>query len=63
MMTRLNATQISDRYKEEDETAPVILVISIIGAMLAMASIIAFLSALESCPATRKNACESRWPA
>jgi uncharacterized membrane protein len=47
LMTKLNAEQISDRYKEEDETAPVILVISIIGAVLAVASIVAFMSELE----------------
>jgi uncharacterized membrane protein len=46
LMTRLNATQIIEHYKEEDETAPVILVISVMGALLAIGSIVAFLAAL-----------------
>lgn len=54
LMTKLNATQISEKYKDEDETAPVILVISIVGAILAMASIIAFLSALDHIGQTEK---------
>jgi uncharacterized membrane protein len=43
-MTALSATQFCERYKEEDETAPVILIIGILGAVLAVASIVAFLS-------------------
>ncbi len=54
LMTRLNAMQISDRYKEEDETAPVILIISILGAILAVVSIVAFLSELEHASRTEK---------
>ena len=48
LMTSLSAVQLSERYKEEDETAPVILIISIAGAILAMASIVAFLSSLSN---------------
>jgi uncharacterized membrane protein len=47
LMTGLNAQQIGDRYKEEDETAPVILCISVVGAILAVVSIVAFLSMLH----------------
>ncbi len=55
LMTKLSATQISERYKEEDETAPVILIISVIGAILAVASIVAFLSELEHADRTEKS--------
>jgi uncharacterized membrane protein len=47
LMFGLNAKQISKRYEPEDEAAPVILVISIIGAILAMASIVAYLSTMD----------------
>jgi uncharacterized membrane protein len=47
LMTGLNARQICEHYKEEDETAPVILIISVTGAILAVAAIIAFLSTLN----------------
>ena len=53
-MTKLDSTQICEHYKEEDETAPVILLISIIGAMLAFASIVAFLSTLGEITGTEK---------
>ncbi len=44
LMTSLSPTQISERYQDEDETAPVILIISVVAAMLAMVSIVAFLA-------------------
>src|SRR5690349_14584576 len=40
-LTAMSATQISERYREEDPTAPVILVVSVIAAILAMVSIVA----------------------
>ncbi len=46
-MAGLNATEVSDHYKEEDEAAPVILIISIIAAIFAVASIVAYLSGLD----------------
>lgn len=46
-MTGLSAEQISDRYQDEDPTAPVILIISVIAAMLSMVSIVAFLSMVD----------------
>lgn len=47
LMTSLSAAQISERYQEEDETAPVILIISVIAAILAMVSIVAFLTMFD----------------
>ncbi len=54
MMLRMNATQLSKKYEEEDEAAALILVISIVGAILAMASIIAFLSGLDEVSRSEK---------
>jgi len=48
LMFSLNAIQLCKKYQEEDETAPLILVISIVSAVLAMASIVMFLSGLGS---------------
>lgn len=47
LMTTLNASQMSDKYREEDEAAPVILVISVIAAVLAVASIVAYLADVD----------------
>jgi uncharacterized membrane protein len=47
LMFSLNAEQLIKKYEEEDEAAPLILVISIVGAILTMASIVAFLSGLR----------------
>ena len=41
-MTSLSAEQLSERYRDEDQTAPVILIISIIASISAMSSIVAF---------------------
>ncbi|MFC4311246.1 DUF1345 domain-containing protein [Steroidobacter flavus] len=54
-MTRLSAAQISERYQEEDETAPVILIISVLAALLAMVSIVAFLSMIDQVSPTEKS--------
>jgi uncharacterized membrane protein len=48
LMFSLNPMQLTKKYQDEDEAAPVILVISIVGAVLAMASIVVFLSGLGS---------------
>ncbi len=53
-MTRLSACDMSERYKDEDEAAPVILIISIIGAILAVVGIVAFLSSLDHESSTEK---------
>jgi uncharacterized membrane protein len=55
LMTGLSAEQIGDRYKEEDETAPVILCISIMGAILAIVSIVAFFSMLGHVSRTERS--------
>jgi uncharacterized membrane protein len=47
LMFSLDAAQLTKKYQEEDEAAPLILVVSIVGAILAMASIVAFLSGLR----------------
>lgn len=55
LMTGLNATQISERYRDEDPTAPAILIISVMATILAMASIVAFLSMLDQLSQTEKS--------
>jgi uncharacterized membrane protein len=54
-MTRLSACELSERYKAEDETAPVILIISILGAILAVVSIVALFSSLDHASSTEKG--------
>jgi uncharacterized membrane protein len=46
-MTHLNARQICLKFIEEDETAPVILVICILAALLSLVAIVALLSTLK----------------
>jgi uncharacterized membrane protein len=55
LLTGLNAEQIGQRYQEEDPSAPVILIISIAAAILAMVSIVAFLSILDQLSDTEKS--------
>jgi uncharacterized membrane protein len=55
LMTGLSAVQISDRYQDEDPTAPVILIISVMAAILAMVSIVAFLSMLDQLSQAEKS--------
>jgi uncharacterized membrane protein len=55
LMTGLSAAQISERYQDEDETAPVILVISVVAAILAMVSIGAYLSILDQLSETERS--------
>jgi uncharacterized membrane protein len=54
LMVSLDAKQISKRYEPEDEAAPVILVVGIVGAILAMASIVMYLSTLDMVPPSHK---------
>jgi uncharacterized membrane protein len=54
LMVSLDAKQISKRYEPEDEAAPVILVVGIVGAILAMASIMMYLSTLDAVPPSHK---------
>ena len=55
LMAGLNAVQINDHYREEDEAAPVILVISILASILTVASIVAYLSTLDEVSGTVKS--------
>ena len=55
LMTSMSAAQISKRYQDEDETAPVILIISILAAILAMVSIVAFLAMLDQVSQTERS--------
>jgi uncharacterized membrane protein len=55
LMTSLSAAQISERYQDEDETAPVILVISVMAAIVAMISIFAFLAILDQVSEAEKS--------
>lgn len=55
LMSGLSAAQISERYQEEDPTAPVILIVSVIAAILAMVSIVAFLSMLDKPGQTERS--------
>jgi uncharacterized membrane protein len=54
LMFRLDSKQLLKKYEEEDEAAVVILAISIIGAILTMASILAFLSSLDGIGTSEK---------
>jgi uncharacterized membrane protein len=47
LMFGLNSEQLTKKYEDEDEAAVLILTISIVGAVLAMASIVAFLSGMD----------------
>lgn len=55
LMMGLSAPQLSERYQDEDPTAPVILIVSVIAALLAMVSIVAFLSMLDQLGETEKS--------
>ena len=54
MMFSMNASQMSEKFEEEDEAAALILVIGIVGAIMAMASIVAFLSGLNEIAPSEK---------
>lgn len=56
LVTRANAEQLETRYREDDPTAPVILVIVIIAAILSVAAIVAFLTTLKQVDASQKAA-------
>jgi uncharacterized membrane protein len=54
LMANMDAKQISKKYEPEDQAAPIILIISIVGAIVAMASIVAVLSGLEGVSTSEK---------
>lgn len=55
-MRRLSAKQICDKYIEEDETAPIILVVVIFAAVLSLAAIVALLSTIKEFNGVDKTA-------
>lgn len=56
LLARMNSAQLRDRYKEDDPTAPVILVVVIVAAILSVASIVAFLTTLKGVAPSQKAA-------
>lgn len=52
----LTPGQLRDRYRADDPSAPVILLVVVAGAVLSVAAIVAFLSTLKSVPPTDKAA-------
>jgi uncharacterized membrane protein len=56
LLPRQSATQLRDHYKEEDPTAPVILIIVLVAAILSVAAIVLFLTTLKEVPASQKAA-------
>jgi uncharacterized membrane protein len=54
LMANMDAKQISKKYEPEDQAAPFILIVGIIGAIVAMGSIVAFLSGLEGTSTSEK---------
>jgi uncharacterized membrane protein len=55
-MTRLTAQQICLEFIDEDETAPVILIICIIGALLSLVAIVALLSTIRQTTGSERTA-------
>jgi uncharacterized membrane protein len=54
--TGLNAGQLRERYRDDDPSAPVILLLVIVAAILSVAGIVAFLPMLKSVPPSEKVA-------
>jgi uncharacterized membrane protein len=55
-MRTLDAGQLRAKYREEDPTAPVILLVTVIGALLSVMAIIALLSTAKQVPSTQRVA-------
>jgi uncharacterized membrane protein len=53
---RMRPTQLRDRYRAEDPSAPVILLVVVSAAVLSIAAIVAFLATLKSVPPADKVA-------
>lgn len=56
LVARLNAAQLQARYQEDDPTAPVILAVIIITAVLSVAAIVVFLTTLKHVESSQKAA-------
>jgi uncharacterized membrane protein len=54
--TGLTAAQLCKRYREDDPSAPVILLLVVVAAILSVAGIVAFLPTLKSVPQSEKVA-------
>jgi uncharacterized membrane protein len=52
--TRLSAGQLRDRYRDDDPSAPVILLLVVIAAILSIAGIVAYLPTLKTVPPAEK---------
>jgi uncharacterized membrane protein len=55
-LPRMSSKQLQEEYKEDDPSAPVILALVVIAAILSVAAIVAFLSTLKQVPASQKAA-------
>jgi uncharacterized membrane protein len=55
-LSRLNAQQLCERYYSDDPSAPVILLIIVIAAILSVAGIVAFLPSLKGVPHSERVA-------
>jgi uncharacterized membrane protein len=55
-LSGLNTKQLRDRYSGEDPSAPVILLIVVISAILSVAAIVAYATTLKSVPSSEKVA-------
>ncbi len=55
-LTGLNPKQLRERYRADDPSAPVILLVVVTAAVLSVAAIVAFLSTLKSVPPSEKVA-------
>jgi uncharacterized membrane protein len=56
LLPRLSSKQLQEQYKEDDPSAPVILAVVIVAAILSVAAIVMFLSTLKQVPAAQKAA-------
>jgi uncharacterized membrane protein len=54
VLPRLNASQLHEHFREDDPTAPVILVVVVASAVLSIAAIVVFLTTLKQVPAPEK---------
>lgn len=54
LLPRLSAHQLHEHFREDDPTAPVILVVVVASAVLSIAAIVVFLSTLKSVPGPDK---------
>ncbi len=56
LVTRLNSAQLHERYQDDDPSAPLILVLVVVAAILSVAAIVAFLTTLKGVPPSEKAA-------